>query len=86
MASRKIETFSKMEREVGREDIRKKAILRLEIQNQNGSCLSCIHTKTSIGAMLHCSLKNKKVSQYNYCDKWRIEQNESKGNSGTETE
>lgn len=84
MSARKIEVFSKMERKVGREDIRKKVQSRLEIQKENGSCLSCIHTKTSIGVMLYCSLKNKKVSQYNSCDKWRIEEgknNEPKGNT-----
>ena len=77
--TKRLETFSKLNSETAREEIRLNAIKRKEIQAQNGSCLSCSYTKVSLGTNLLCSLKNKKVSQYNYCDKWRNE-NESKGN------
>ncbi len=37
----------------------------------NGSCLTCSHTGTQCGIFLICSLKNKKVREYNYCENWK---------------
>ena len=46
------------------------AAKRKEVIAQGGSCLSCKHTKTTSGYMLRCDLKDKRVQQYSYCDKW----------------
>lgn len=46
---------------------------RAEVIKQNGSCLSCTHTKTKAGIYLICSLKDKKVQTYNYCEKWKLQ-------------
>lgn len=54
-----------------REEIRLfTAAKRKEVIAQGGSCLTCKHTKTASGYMLRCELKDKRVSQYSYCDKW----------------
>ena len=39
---------------------------------QGASCLSCKYTKTAVGARLHCTKKDKYVSQYNYCEYWKL--------------
>lgn len=46
---------------------------RKQVVANNGSCLTCKHTKSQAGIFLICSLKNKKVREYNYCDKWKSE-------------
>lgn len=46
---------------------------RKQVNDSNGSCLTCKHTKSQSGIFLICSLKDKKVRTYNYCDKWKSE-------------
>lgn len=46
---------------------------RSEVIKQNGSCLTCKHTKSQAGIFLICAAKNKKVREYNYCDRWQSE-------------
>lgn len=52
---------------------------RAEVIASGGSCLTCKHTKIAYGKKLNCKLKDKLVSQYNYCEKYI--QIESKGES-----
>ena len=49
----------------------KKTEARIEVLKQNGSCLTCKETKKVRGWQLVCSLKNKVVKDYNYCEKWQ---------------
>lgn len=54
---------------------------RKEVVAKNGSCLTCKYTKTQSGIFLICSLKDKKVRTYNYCDKWKSEFPEGESNA-----
>ena len=36
-----------------------------------GNCLMCKHTKMALGKRLLCRIKDKLVSQYNYCEKFQ---------------
>ena len=47
-----------------------KTLARIEVQESNGSCLTCKNTKKVRGWQLVCELKNKTVKDYNYCEKW----------------
>jgi hypothetical protein len=46
------------------------ATKRKQVQAAGGNCLLCKHTKLAIGKRLVCRLKDKLVTQYNYCDKF----------------
>lgn len=54
---------------------------RKQVNDSNGSCLTCKHTKSQSGVFLICSLKDKKVRTYNYCDKWKSEFSEGESNA-----
>lgn len=43
---------------------------RKKVVAANGSCLTCKYTKAQAGIFIICSIKNKKVRHYNYCEKW----------------
>lgn len=45
---------------------------REEAISQGASCLTCKFTKIAFGKKLNCTMKDKLVSQYNYCEKWEI--------------
>jgi len=49
--------------------IRNKA-KRVEVIAAGGNCLTCKHTKITLGKRLQCKLKDKLVTQYNYCEKY----------------
>lgn len=51
----------------------RQAKARKQVISANGSCLTCKYTKSQAGVFLICSLKNKKVREYTYCDKWKSE-------------
>lgn len=51
---------------------------RAEVVSQNGSCLTCIHTKSQCGIFLICSFKNKKVREYNYCEHYSSPESKEK--------
>jgi uncharacterized protein YdaU (DUF1376 family) len=46
----------------------------------NGSCLTCTHTKSQCGIFLICSLKSKKVREYNYCEHYTSPESKGKEN------
>lgn len=48
-----------------------KKLMRLAVQSEGGSCLTCKHTKTAVGSMLKCNLKAKYVNQHSYCEYWK---------------
>ena len=58
------------ERSLKHEETRLKAEQRKQVIAANGSCLTCKHTKVAFGKKLNCKLKDKLVSQYNYCEKY----------------
>lgn len=43
---------------------------RKKVIANNGCCLTCKSITVARGVFLYCSLKNKNVRQYNYCEKW----------------
>jgi hypothetical protein len=46
------------------------AAKRKEVQAAGGNCLLCKHTRLAVGKRLVCKLKDKLVTQFNYCDKF----------------
>ncbi len=46
------------------------AAKRKEVQAAGGNCLLCKHTRLAVGKRLICKLKDKLVTQFNYCDKF----------------
>lgn len=65
------ETFSKINEDLDRELTEQRKAERQRVVSANGSCLTCKYTESQSGIFLICSLKNKKVREYNYCEKWR---------------
>ena len=53
---------------------------RKQVVEQNGSCLTCSYTKSQSGIFLICSLKDKKVREYNYCENWKSDLEEETKN------
>ena len=51
-------------------ETRANAIRRKQVAAANGNCLLCKHTKVAVGKRLICRLKDKLVTQYNYCEKF----------------
>ena len=48
---------------------RKKRKLIVAEAGSCNNCLCCKHTQTACGIKLFCKLKDKLVTQYNYCEK-----------------
>ena len=48
-----------------------------EVKEQNGCCLTCRAISAQRGIVLFCSLKQKTVRQYNYCEKYLAINSES---------
>lgn len=46
-----------------------------------GNCLMCKHTKVAVGKKLVCKLKDKLVTQYNYCEHFIELKVKSEGNN-----
>jgi len=54
-----------------REELTKaNAATRKQVIASGGNCLLCKHTRIAVGKRLVCKLKDKLVTQYNYCEKF----------------
>ena len=47
---------------------------RKQVIESSGSCLTCSHISAQRGIFLYCSMKQKNVRQYNFCEKWKGEE------------
>ena len=68
MTSRKEFANSFLTNDLKREENKVTAAKRKAISASGGNCLMCKHTKLAVGKRLICKLKDKLVTQYNYCE------------------
>jgi hypothetical protein len=74
MSSKKTQYIQHLTEQLARKETEIARQKRKLITAEKGSCLNCLcckHTQLAYGTKLFCKLKEKTVTQYNYCDKWQ---------------